>query len=98
MPDLADVARAYELPYLKIDDSAGLADRLREALRLPRPCIIDLRLIDDETLAPKVAAAQQPDGSMTSMPLEDMTPLLPLHVLESEMLVPLLAASRAAAR
>jgi acetolactate synthase-1/2/3 large subunit len=42
-------------------------------------------LSSNETLAPKVAAVPQADGSMLSMPLEDMTPLLPLEVLEREM-------------
>jgi len=35
----------------------------------------------------------QPDGSMLSMPLEDMSPLLPLAQLQAEMLVPLSEAS-----
>jgi acetolactate synthase-1/2/3 large subunit len=33
---------------------------------------------------------------MLSMPLEDMSPLLPLKTLEQEMLIPLLPASRQA--
>jgi acetolactate synthase-1/2/3 large subunit len=31
----------------------------------------------------------QSDGSMISMPLEDMSPLLPRSVLRNEMLIPL---------
>jgi acetolactate synthase-1/2/3 large subunit len=40
-----------------------------------------------------VAAVAQPDGSMTSMPLEDMTPLLPRDELRENMIVPLLPVS-----
>ena len=52
--------------------------------------------MNDEALSPKVAAVPQVDGSMTSMPLEDMSPLLPLEVLEAEMGGCLSAASRKA--
>jgi len=49
-----------------------------------------------EMLAPKVAALPQPDGSMLSMPLEDMSPLLPLEQLQAEMQRPLSSQSLAA--
>jgi acetolactate synthase-1/2/3 large subunit len=52
-----------------------------------------MQLTPNETLAPKVAALPQPDGSMLSMPLEDMSPLLSLEQLQSEMLIPLSDAS-----
>ena len=41
---------------------------------------------NNEQLAPKVSALLQSDGSMISMPLEDMSPLLPLNVLQNEMI------------
>jgi acetolactate synthase-1/2/3 large subunit len=43
--------------------------------------------MSDEILSPKVAAMPQPDGSIISMPLEDMSPLLTLEQLKAEMLV-----------
>jgi len=50
-------------------------------------------LEENEVLAPKVSAIPQPDGSMISMPLEDMSPLLPRDVLRKEMIIPLHPAS-----
>jgi acetolactate synthase-1/2/3 large subunit len=97
-PDLARVAATYDLPYLRIGDAADLADGLTRALALPRPCLVDVHLMPNETLAPKAAALPQPDGSMLSMPLEDMSPLLPLKQLQEEMLVPLLPQSLQAQR
>jgi acetolactate synthase-1/2/3 large subunit len=52
-----------------------------------------MQLTPNETLAPKVAALPQPDGSMLSMPLEDMSPLLSLKQLKAEMSIDLLPAS-----
>jgi len=98
MPDLEKLAAVYDLPYLRIDDCAGLADALGRAQALPRPCLIDVHLVPDESLAPKCAAIPRADGSIVSMPLEDMSPLLPLDVLKAEMIVPLLPASLDAPR
>lgn len=94
MPDLEELARAYHLPFKRIDNAAGLAAGLNEAMAQPRPMIVEVRLLADEALSPKVAAIPQADGSMASMPLEDMSPLLPLAVLEAEMDGRLTQASR----
>lgn len=97
MPDLARLAAAYGLPYTSIHDCGELS-RLDELLAHPRLQIIDVHLRPDETLAPKAAALPQADGSVLSMPLEDMSPLLALERLQAEMLVPLTPASLAAQR
>lgn len=98
MPDLEKIAETYGLPFLRIDDCADLAGALARAQALPRPCLIDVRLVADESLQPKCAAIPRADGSIVSMPLEDMSPLLPLATLQAEMLVPLLPASLDAPR
>jgi acetolactate synthase-1/2/3 large subunit len=54
-----------------------------------RPRIVEVILEENEVLAPKVSALPQADGSMLSMPLEDMSPLLPRDVLRREMLISL---------
>jgi acetolactate synthase-1/2/3 large subunit len=86
LPDLEKVAATYDLPFLRISDAAELKSKLQMALAQQRSLLVDVRLIADEALTPKVAALPQPDGSMLSMPLEDMTPLLPLEVLQTEMI------------
>ena len=93
LPDLEKVARTYGLTFMRIKDALELDSALTNASALPRPCIIDVQLVENESLYPKVSALPQADGNMLSMPLEDMTPLLPLDVLEKEMLVELLPAS-----
>jgi len=96
MPDLEKMAAGFDLPFARITSPTTLEADLRKALALPRPCIVDVRLATDEQLSPKAAALPQADGSMLSMPLEDMSPLLSLQELEAEMLVPLLPQSRSA--
>ncbi len=94
-PDWAVLAQAFGFRYVAIDrDAPDLAAALRAALAQPGPSLIDVGLETVATLWPKVAAVPMPDGSMRSMPLEDMSPLLPLDVLAREMPVGLAAASR----
>ena len=92
LPDLEKLASTYGLLFMRIEDASALGN-LAMALATPRLQIIDVRLTPNETLAPKVAAIPQDEGGMLSMPLEDMSPLLPLECLEKEMLIPLLDAS-----
>jgi len=92
LPDLEDVTRTYQIPFRRISDVTELG-LIHEVLAAHRPLLVDLRLTPNETLAPKVAALPQPDGSMISMPMEDMSPLLPLDQLKAEMIIPLSNAS-----
>ncbi|NTU53570.1 MAG: thiamine pyrophosphate-binding protein [Chlorobiaceae bacterium] len=94
LPDLEKVAATYELGYAKVDDAGSLHEQLAAILAQQRPMIVDVRLVKNESLEPKVSAIPQQDGSMISMPMEDMSPLLPLELLEKEMIVPLSAESR----
>ena len=57
---------------------------IANALALGSPSLIEVVLQKDEKRSPKCATSPQKDGSMLSMPLEDMSPLLPLEVLENE--------------
>lgn len=92
MPDIEDIAQTYGLPFRRISSVNELGS-LAEILAVAGPMIVDARLIANETLSPKVAALPQPDGSMISMPMEDMSPLLSLETLKKEMLIPLCEAS-----
>ena len=96
LPDLEKIAATYDLPFRRISDASELTPILDEVAAHPRAMIVDVRLTPNETLSPKCAALPQPDGSMLSMPLEDMSPLLPLAQLQTEMLIPLLPQSLAA--
>lgn len=94
IPDFVALAESMGLPGQRITTPQHLASGLTKALEQRGPAICEIRLRGDEALSPKVAAIPQPDGSMVSMPLEDMSPLLPLVQLEGEMIVDLDERSR----
>jgi acetolactate synthase I/II/III large subunit len=89
MPALKDIAATYGLDYYEIDEVQTMGGILHQAIGSRKPAIVNVNLITNELLSPKVAAIPQPDGSMISMPLEDMTPLLSLEELREQMLVEL---------
>ena len=98
LPDFVAVAASFGIEGIVIKEAAGLRTALAAALARPRPILIDVRLVQDEILSPKVASAAQADGSMVTMPIEDMSPLLPLETLRAEMAVPLAPESLKATR
>ncbi len=93
MPDFVALAQALGLPAMRISDAAELESGIAHALAQPGPFICDISVTPDESLWPKAIAVPQPDGTLLSMPLEDMTPLLPREELRAQMIVDLTAES-----
>jgi acetolactate synthase-1/2/3 large subunit len=89
LPDFVEVARAMGLPAMRITDAGELAAGIQEVLAHDGPILCDIHVTPNESLWPKAIAVPQPDGTMLSMPLEDMTPLLPREELRAQMLVAL---------
>jgi acetolactate synthase I/II/III large subunit len=80
IPDFVEIAKGIGLIAQDITSTSHLATAFNEF----GPQLFNVHLKTDEVLSPKVAAMPQPDGSIISMPLEDMSPLLSLEVLRLE--------------
>ena len=89
MPSFSKLAEAMGLPSMIVSNRSELRSAIAAVLAHDGPFLCDIRTARFEALLPKAMAMPQADGSMLSMPLEDMTPLLPRDVLRREMLVPL---------
>jgi acetolactate synthase-1/2/3 large subunit len=89
LPDITALAKSIGLSAIRVSNAADLRSTVKIVLSHPGPIICDIQVRQDEVLWPKSAAIPQPDGSMISMPLEDMSPLLPLEELRENMIVPL---------
>jgi acetolactate synthase-1/2/3 large subunit len=92
-PDFVSLAEAFGIHAIRIDSAGELRKKIRQALEHDGPLLVDVRVQKDEALWPKSAALPQPDGSIISMPLEDMSPLLPRDEFRENMIVPLDPAS-----
>lgn len=89
IPDFIALSEALGIECVRVTN----AEDIKSTLFSGHLRIVEIILEENEVLAPKVSALPQPDGSIISMPLEDMSPLLPREVLRAEMLVPLDPAS-----
>jgi acetolactate synthase I/II/III large subunit len=89
IPDFMLLAKSLGIDCVRVTSSQDL----NSSLFTGRLRIVEVILEESVVLSPKVSAMPQPDGSIVSMPLEDMSPLLPRDVLRKEMLIPLHPAS-----
>jgi acetolactate synthase I/II/III large subunit len=88
LPDVLEVARAYGIGTAKISDQSNLREDIRRVLDMPGPVVCDVISRADETRAPRVSSMARADGTMVSMPLEDMFPFLDREEFRSNMLIP----------
>jgi acetolactate synthase I/II/III large subunit len=90
VPDLSKIANAYGIQSAVIEDQRNLRADVRRVLDTPGPVVCDVRVIPDETRAPRLSSAQRPDGSFVSRPLEDLWPFLDRkEFLENMIVAPL---------
>jgi acetolactate synthase-1/2/3 large subunit len=86
-PDMAQVARAYGLPGVRIE-RGNVSAALDYVLATDGPIVAEAVLDPDQGFEPKLSAKQLPDGSVVSPPLEDMAPFLHKDELRANLLVP----------
>jgi acetolactate synthase-1/2/3 large subunit len=93
LPDICKLFDSIGISAIKVKNLNGLIGGITKVLRSKKSIVCDISLKSDDTLWPKSAAIPQKNGSMLSMPLEDMSPLLSRNQLRAEMLCPLDPAS-----
>ena len=76
-PELRKIAKAYGIAYLKISRLGELEAKLDRVMELPGPVICEIITPSRQLLIPRVASQKLADGSMVSMPYDDMFPFLP---------------------
>jgi acetolactate synthase-1/2/3 large subunit len=76
-PDLKKIAKAYGIDYIKISKLGELGNKLKEVRNCPGPLICEVMTPSNQLLIPRVASRKLDDGTMVSMPYDDMFPFLP---------------------
>ncbi len=85
LPDITRVAEAYGLRTARVSRHADLPRVLDEVLAGDDPVICVVDGDPDEIAEPRSTSRVLPDGSMESLPLEDLAPLLDPGVLRAEL-------------
>jgi acetolactate synthase-1/2/3 large subunit len=86
-PDLAKIADAYGLPFIRISDSSELTGKLELIMSDDSPVICEIMCNPAQEIIPSVASKRLADGRMKSMPLEDMYPFLDREEFRKNMLI-----------
>lgn len=88
LPDVRKVAEAYGIATDEIVSHEGIREKVREVLERPGPVVCAVNVSSDQVTAPRATSYTRPDGSIVSLPMEDMEPRLPREVFLSEMMIP----------
>lgn len=93
LPDILKVADLYGIKGARLLKAEGLADRIAEILECDGAVLVDVDCSQDQPIVPTVFSKKREDGSMVSLPLEDMYPFLDREEFKAQMLVPCLPES-----
>jgi acetolactate synthase-1/2/3 large subunit len=88
LPNILKVAEAYGIQTCQISNHADIRDRVKAVIDLPGPVVCAVKVSSDQATAPRATSSVRPDGTIVSLPMEDMAPRLPRDVFLSEMLIP----------
>ena len=86
-PEIEKIAHAYDLPYVKINNVAELREKLTEIISCEGPVVCEVICPENQEIIPNVGAVKNPDGTMTSKPIEDMYPYLERNEFNDEMII-----------
>jgi acetolactate synthase-1/2/3 large subunit len=87
MPDTLRICEAYGIPAARVSDLANLDQAIQLALDTPTPYVLDIVTPPEQPIIPTVSSRVNPDGSMSSRPLEDMAPFLDRDEYHSNLLI-----------
>jgi acetolactate synthase I/II/III large subunit len=93
VPDLCKVAAAFGLATARIETQENLREQVRQVIETPGPVVCDVMVVPDEVRGPRLSSKQLADGSLVSMPLEDLWPFLDREEFRANMIVAPLEAS-----
>jgi acetolactate synthase-1/2/3 large subunit len=82
-PDLEKISNAYGINFMRISNTDELDAKLDQLFAHSGPLVCEVICPNDQLLIPRVASMQKEDGSMVSMPYDDMFPFLPRDEYQS---------------
>ena len=76
-PDMEKIAGAYGIHFIRVQKLGELKAALERLFEHRGPVIFEVMTPQNQLLIPRVASQKKADGSMMSMPYDDMFPFLP---------------------
>jgi acetolactate synthase-1/2/3 large subunit len=88
IPDTLKIAQAYGIAAARVQHLSELDQAIEIALNYDGPYILEIMTPPEQPIIPSVSSRVNPDGSMSSRPLEDMAPFLDRDEYLMNMIVP----------
>ena len=88
LPDVRKVAEAYGIATREIANHTDIEGKVCEVLDLAGPVVCAVNVSSDQVTAPRATSTVLPDGTIVSLPMEDMSPRLPREEFRANMIVP----------
>jgi len=88
LPDICKVAESYGIASCEIRDHKALRERVKKVLDSPGPMVCAVHVSADQVTAPRATSMIRPDGTIVSLPMEDMAPRLPRDEFRAQMIIP----------
>ncbi len=88
LPDVKKVAEAYGIKAMEIKDHKNLRDEVSAVLAFDGPVVCAVNVSSDQPTLPRATASTRADGTIVSLPMEDMAPRLPRDEFLANMIIP----------
>lgn len=76
LPDFEKIAKSYEINYKKIDNQQNINEKVSDVLNTDGPVLCEVLIDPAMQTQPRVSSKKLDNGSMMSMPIENMWPFL----------------------
>ena len=94
LPQIRKIAESIGIKTFVIKNQIDLKNIIEKVLNHKGPVLCEVLSSPNMETLPRVSSKQLSDGSIVSLPMEDMFPFLNREVLKREMLVPILPESK----
>jgi acetolactate synthase-1/2/3 large subunit len=88
-PDFSKLAVAFGMPAFRIRTWEEFDREMPKVQAAAGPVICEVFMAPEQFFHPKLGISVQPDGTLISPPLEDLSPFLPRETLRANLQVPL---------
>ena len=80
-PDFGQIAETFGLRHFELSHPSRIETTIEESLKFEGASLVEVIMAQDQQYQPRLATKKLADGTLSSPPLEDLDPLIPLHVL-----------------
>ena len=87
LPDVLKVAELYSIKGVRVEKTSSVESSVRQVLEHDGPVLCDVICSPDQLIVPTVFSRKMDDGTMVSLPLEDMYPFLDREEFRDQMIV-----------